>query len=84
MRLLHWQADSLPLMPLGKPKRCRIGIQCRQPEISGDPRTLLLLSQKEGLLSWHSLPDLKESANALRMREPADRANGWGLYYPQN
>ena len=67
-------------MPLGKPNRCRIGIQCRQPEISGDPRTLFLLSQKEGLLGWHSLPDLKESTNALRMQEPVDRANGWGLY----
>ena len=84
LRLLHWQVGSLPLMPLGKPSRHHVGTQRRQPEISGDPRTLPLFSQKEGLSGRHSLPDLKESANALRMREAADRANGWDLYYPQN
>ena len=49
LRLLHWQVGSLPLMPLGKPSRHRVGTQRRQPEISGDPRTLPLFSQKEGL-----------------------------------
>ena len=50
----------------------------------GDPRTLLLHSQKEGLLICHSLADFKESANAIRMREPADCANRLDRHCPQN